>query len=120
MKILTSEIERKLRANGSNRGDHSPVLKLFNPCGAATWLASELDDDGDTLFGLADLGFGSPEMGYFSLSEIMQIRLPLGLSIERDRSFTARHPLTVYAAAARRAGGIVENDQLLEQAVEYA
>ena len=32
--------------------DPVPVLKLFNPCGAATWLASELDEDGDTLFGL--------------------------------------------------------------------
>jgi hypothetical protein len=50
--------------------DPVPVLKLFNPLGAATWLATELGEDGDTMFGLADLGFGCPELGYFSLSEI--------------------------------------------------
>ena len=44
------------------------MVKLFNPLGAATWMATELDEDGDTLFGLADLGFGCPELGYFSLS----------------------------------------------------
>lgn len=64
--------------------DPVPLLKLFNPCGAATWLASELDEDGDTLFGLADLGFGCPELGYFSLREIAAVRLPFGLRIERD------------------------------------
>jgi hypothetical protein len=57
--------------------DPVPLLKLFNPCGSATWLATELDEDGDTLFGLADLGFGCPELGSFSLSEIAAVRLPL-------------------------------------------
>ena len=36
---------------------HVPVSKLFNPCGAAAWLFTELDpEDGDSLFGLANLG----------------------------------------------------------------
>lgn len=93
--------------------DALPVLKLFSPLGAATWLLSELDEDGDTLFGLADLGFGCPEMGYASLTEIASVRLPFGLTIERDLHFTARFGLTVYAEAARIAGRITEDETAL-------
>jgi len=105
-----------LRANAINRRaaqrddkpepDPVPMLKLFNPVGAATWLATELDEDNDTLFGLADLGFGCPELGYFSLSEIASVRLPFGRGIERDLGFQTPHPLSVWADAARRTGSI--------------
>jgi len=81
--------------------DPVPVIKLFNPVGAATWLATELGPDGDTLFGLADLGFGCPELGSFSLSEIGGVRLPFGLGIERDALFASDKPLSVWTAMAR-------------------
>ena len=117
MILLPPDLREKLLANGADRDpDHVPVLKLFNPCGAATWLASELYADGDTLFGLADLGFGYPEMGVFSLTEIASIRLPYGLGIERDLHFSARFGLTVYADAARIAGRIIEAEALLSTA----
>ena len=109
MKLLTESQREQLLANGTNRDrDHSPVVKFFSPCGAATWLFSELSEDGDTLFGLADLGFGTPELGYSSLLEIASVRLPFGLGIERDLHFRLAHPLSVYARAARAAGRIVE------------
>ncbi|HWL46350.1 MAG TPA: DUF2958 domain-containing protein [Sphingomonadaceae bacterium] len=123
MILLTPELHAALRANaevhraaqrdGRTEPDPFPVLKLFNPCGAATWLATELDADGDTLFGLADLGFGCPELGSFSLSEIASVRLPGGLGIERDLYFAARFPLSAYAEAARVAGRITEAEALL-------
>ena len=116
MQLLTQDLRARLIANGQQRGDHVPVVKFFNPCGAATWLLSELDEDGDTLFGLCDLGFGCPELGSASLSEIESVRVSFGLKIERDLHFTATHPLTVYADAARQHGGIVENDALLAAA----
>ena len=118
MKLLTQSQRERLLANGRNRDrDHSAVVKFFNPCGAATWLFSELDpEDGDTLFGLADLGFGSPEMGYSSLSEIAALRLPFGLGIERDLNFKPTHALSIYAEAARAAGRIVEFGPELEAA----
>lgn len=117
MRLLTKALRHTLSANAAHPGvDHRPVLKLFNPCGAATWLATELDADGDTLFGLADLGFGCPELGSFSLAEIAALRLPFGLRIERDLHFRARFSLCVYAEAARRAGGIVETDTALNAA----
>ena len=79
-----------------------------------------MGDDGDTLFGLADMGFGCPELGSFSLSEIAAIRLRFGLKIERDVCFEARAPLSVYADAARYAQRIVNHPGLLAQAAQRA
>ena len=117
MILLTPELRDRLQANGHLRDvDHVPVVKFFNPVGAATWLATELDDDGETLFGLADLGFGSPEVGAFNLLEMASVRLPFGLGIERDLYFEGTFPLSVYAEAARRAGRIVLDERRLREA----
>jgi hypothetical protein len=123
MMLLTPELRAALRANeaahiaaqreGRRSPDPLPVVKFFNPMGAATWLATELDEDGDTLFGLADLGFDCPELGYFSLSEIESVRLPGGLGIERDLYFEPRFPLSAYAEVAKIAGRITEAEALL-------
>lgn len=118
MQLVTAELRRRLLANGARRdADHVPVLKLFDPCGAATWLIAEMrPDDPDTLFGLCDLGHGFPELGDASLAEIAAVRGPFGLGIERDLHFAGLYPLSVYAAAARSAGRIVETGSALEAA----
>jgi len=126
MILLTPEIREALRVNdharrialarGEREPDPIPVVRFFNPVGPATWLATELDADG-VLFGLADLGFGSPELGSFALDEMEAIRLPFGLGIERDILFEGAFPLSVYAEAARRAGSLVLAERLLNQAV---
>ncbi len=117
MILLSPELQERLLANGRQHDvDHVPLVKFFNPLGAATWLATELDEDNDTLFGLADLGFGCPELGAFSLTEMASVRLPLGLGIERDLWFEGTFPLSVYAAAAHTAGRIVLDDELLKAA----
>lgn len=119
MILLTPELRERLLANGRLRDvDHVPVVKFFNPLGAATWLVTELDQDNDTLFGLADLAFGCPELGSFSLTEMASVHVPLGLGIERDLWFEATFPLSVYAAAAHTAGRIVLDDELLKAAAE--
>lgn len=127
MKLLTPEIETRLRENarirldalnaGTREPDPVPVVRFFSPLGAATWLATEIDEDG-ILFGLADLGFGCPELGSFSAVELESVRLPLGLGIERDLLFEARHPLSVYSAAARSAGSIVLGERRLLAAAQ--
>ena len=92
MKLFTEEQRTKLLANGTRRGaDHKPVVKLFNPCGAGTWLLSELDPEfpDECGFGLADLGFGTPELGSIGLLELTEYRGPFGLGIERDIHFAA-------------------------------
>jgi hypothetical protein len=117
MELIPDDIRARLLANGAAdpETDHVPVVKLFDPCGAATWIITEMmPDEPDILFGLCDLGFGYPELGYVSLAEIESIKV--GLGIERDLHFTARFPLSVYAEAARLAGGIVEAERLLAQA----
>jgi hypothetical protein len=115
MILLTTELREHLLANGRRSGlDHLPVVKFFNPLGVGTWLATELDADGDTLFGLADLG--DPELGSFSLEEMTSIRLPFGMGIERDILFEGLFPLSVYAEAARQAGSVVCSERLLRAA----
>lgn len=117
MILLTDDLRNRLLTNGRQRDiDHVPVVKFFNPVGAATWLITETEPDGDTMFGLADLGFGCPEIGSCSLAELTSVRLPFGLGIERDILFQAAFPISVYAEAARRAGHIVERGDLLEKA----
>jgi hypothetical protein len=66
MILLTPNLRDRLLVNGRvPDADHVPVVKFFNPLGEGVWLATELDPDGDTLFGLADLG--EPELDSFSL-----------------------------------------------------
>lgn len=116
MDLLTHSLRERLLANSRCGADHVPVVKFFNPIGAATWLFTELDSDGDRLFGLCDLGFGFPELGSASLSEIASVRLPFGLGIERDLHFEAAHPLSVHAEAARLCGRITEHPDHLARA----
>ncbi|MBV1691401.1 DUF2958 domain-containing protein [Novosphingobium sp. G106] len=107
--LRANDIERRAAMRDDKSApDPLPVVKLFNPLGAATWLATELAEDGDTLFGLADLGFGCPELGSFSLSEIADVRLPFGLRIERDLLFCTDRPLSAWAAMARRMGSLLQ------------
>ncbi len=123
MDLMPDDIRARLLANGAvpQETDHLPVVKYFDPCGAATWIITELmpaETEGvepDILFGLCDLGVGCPELGYVSLSELESVTGRLGLGIERDLYFRARYPLSVYAHAAERRGRIVETDAALAE-----
>jgi hypothetical protein len=112
MNLLTPELRERLLANGRQRDvDRVPVVKFFNPFGQGVWLATELDPDGDILFGLADLGY--PELGSFSLEEHASIRLPFGMGIERDILFQTDVAVSVWAEAARQAGSIRAAERIL-------
>ena len=111
MKLLLKADKAKLLANSkasieSEGGlDFKPVVKFFGGS-SATWLISEMDEYG-IMFGLCDLGFGSPEMGSVSFAELEAVRFPpFGLPIERDRSFEADKSLSEYADEARGKGYI--------------
>ena len=118
MELLTPDLREKLLANGKTPdSDPVPPLKLFNAAGAGTWLVTELDpDDPSVGFGLADLGFGCPELGRFSVDELQAFEGPFGLGIERDLWFEGRWPISIYAEAARSAGRIVEFGPELDEA----
>lgn len=118
MILIPDDIRARLLANraAERETDHVPVVKLFDPSGVATWLLTEMMLDGDTLFGLCDLGFGCPELGHVSLAEIESVKGRFGIGIERDLHFVGRFPLSVYAEAARIAGRIIESEGVLAQA----
>lgn len=106
--FTAAQLDRLLINGLAAAADHRPVVKLFTPDAGATWLISEVDpDDPDRLFGLCDLGLGSPKLGYVSLSELKAVRGRLGLPIERDRHFVAVKPLSSYAEEARHKGRII-------------
>lgn len=96
MKLLTKAIEKKLEkfplCSQDGKGDDADIIcKFFNPMGSGTWyvLEGEKHENGDWLFyGLVDLF--EREYGYFSLSELESVRLPFGMGIERDMSYTNR------------------------------
>ena len=106
MELLTKQIEKDFEKNMTlPELDRKPVVKYFHPVGSATWLISEFDGK-DLMFGLCDLGMGSPELGYVSLAELRSIHGPLGLGIERDLHWSANETLSKYAEAARQKGHI--------------
>lgn len=86
MKLLTKEILKKLpplRATADkDPKDVRVIAKFFNPTGAGTWYATEYDPEGRIFFGFAKITDG--ELGYFSLDQLEEVRLPYGLKIERD------------------------------------
>lgn len=95
-------------ARGEKR-DPLPVVKLFTLDAHATWLLTELDpDDGDTAFGLIDLGMGTPELGHVRLSVLEGICGPRNLAVARDLHFTPRRRLSEYARLARTDGSITD------------
>ena len=113
MKLLLKTQTAALLKNGAaslaaegGSVDHKPVVKFFGG-GACTWLITEMAADGDTMFGLCDLGHGTPELGNVSLTELSNLRFrPFGLGVERDKYFTADKPLSAYSDEARKLGRI--------------
>lgn len=104
MKLLTKALEQKLL-----KADHKnmvPICKFFNPCGAATWLITKLEADGDTLWGYADLGMQCVEFGTISLSELQNIRLRFGLGIERDLYWEAKEGFDYTTLLSRESIGV--------------
>lgn len=91
------------------------MVKFFNPVGIGTWLATELDADGDIMFGLAQLN-DAPELGSFSLEELATLELPFGMNIERDVFFTGDFPISAYADAARQTSIITAAIRILPNA----
>jgi hypothetical protein len=87
MKLITADIMRRLKKNNDMNNDEDIVCKFFNPCGAATWLITRIEPEGDIMWGLCDLGFDCVEYGTVSLQELQSVKLRFGLKIERDLHF---------------------------------
>lgn len=106
MDLLTPAQAKALGENHINRVDNAiPVVKLFTPDAAATWLLCSMDSEG-RCFGLCDLGLGFPELGHVSLASLMDLRGPSGQPVERDLHFEGSKPIMDYWQEARALGRI--------------
>ena len=94
MLLMTKELEKKFKKyplySQEEKGLESEVVvKYFNPTGIGTWLITEGEkqEDGDwLLYGYCNLF--EWEWGYVLLSELESVKLPFGLSIEREMYVT--------------------------------
>ena len=89
MQLMTEEIKKKLLAVNYKKVagdmDAEVIVKYFNPIGPGVWLivAGEQWDSGLWLYGYITLGY-EWEWGPVMYDELYMLKLPFGLSIERD------------------------------------
>jgi hypothetical protein len=89
MKLLTEELRNRIPALYSQELEADPIVhaKFFLPGTGWTWYVTEgSPQEDDYLFSGFVVGFES-EFGYFLLSELEEVRTPLGLGVERDFHF---------------------------------
>ena len=86
MQLLTKEITTKLPPLYSQENTEDPMVicKFFAVWTSWKWYGIEFDGK-DLFFGYVAGDF--PELGYFTLSELQELKGPRGLSIERDMYF---------------------------------
>ena len=102
-------LENGRRAAAGEAHDPLPVVRLFTPDAHATWLLTSLDPaDGDTAYGLIDLGISMPELGTVKLSDLASIVGPNKQPVMRDLYFQAVRPLSEYLRLAQENGSIVD------------
>jgi hypothetical protein len=86
MKLLTKALKAQLPGFYQTEKEKDPMVicKFFYPDFHWTWYAIEFDGE-DTFYGWVEGDF--PELGYFSLKELLANRGKLGMPIERDLFF---------------------------------
>ncbi len=90
MKLLNQEIREILKAfpirSQEDCGMNTKaVVKFFLPSTGWTWYVTEAEEDdqyGYLFFGLVINGFGEGELGYFGLSQLEEISVPLKVKID--------------------------------------
>jgi len=111
-RFITLEQRAQLLANAQayaagHLRDPEPVARLFTPDAHATWLLATLDpNDGDTAWGLIDLGIGMPALGTVKLSDLTAIVGPQNRPVLRDLYFRPTRPLSEYVRIAQLDGSI--------------
>lgn len=99
MKLLTKEILKKLPKIGSTdkmkKENIRVYLKLFTPWDRWTWYVTEYDPESGDMFGYVKSGLDPnfDELGYSNINELMDIRGPFGLKVERDRYWDDKNTL---------------------------
>ena len=119
-KLFPPDIEERLLKNGRRdipEYGFPPVAKVYGGKVFA-WLLTHIDPrDHDAIFGLSDTGIGHPELEWIRRESLEGTRLPGFGSLRIDPSFVSRHPVGVYAYAAKLRRQITEYPQHLTDAL---
>ena len=92
-KLMTKALEKRIPKiySQENKGmDAIAYVHYFNPYGRGDWYVTEYDGK-DLFFGMVGLNY--IELGYFTLSELEDIRINIfgyNMKIERDIYFTPK------------------------------
>lgn len=97
MKLFTKAIMTKFPKYGATsekQANEVPIIvKIFDPCGAATWYLTEYDAENEIFFCFANLGDDTfAELGTVAKEELESYRGRFGLGLERDLHF-GKHTL---------------------------
>ena len=112
--LITDEERTQLLGHGQARAagqaiDPLPVVRLFTPDAHATWLLAALNPtDGDSAWGVMDVGIGMPDLGEIKLSDLASLVGPNKLPVRRDQYFKAVRPLSEYLRLAQENGSVVD------------
>jgi hypothetical protein len=111
--LITDEQRAQLLANGRAHAagqpvDPLPVVRLFTPDAHATWLLTEVDpQDGDTAFGLCDLGLGMPRARHAGAEHGAPLRIgldPWAAELARRARFVFHRATAVVRVRSTRTG----------------
>ncbi len=111
MMLLTKSEREKLLENGRRQAavkgtsaviDFEPVVRLFIPALATEWLLTYIvSDEEDFAWGLCDEPDGLLGLEPVRLSKLESYPGRLGIRVERDPSFKAVGPISIYLKAAQ-------------------
>jgi len=87
MELIPKEIKTLIPKLYETEEQEDPIIyvKLF--IDNWTWYITELSIDDNICFGYVVSPFCSGELGYFSITEIKELKGSLGLGVERDLHF---------------------------------
>lgn len=89
MQLLTEELRAQLPGIYAQAEDPNPTVyaKFFTPDANWTWFATEGQEDEEDFTFFGYVKGHCLELGYFSLKELLSVRGPMKLPIERDLHF---------------------------------
>lgn len=102
--LLTKEQIEKLKQIGLSEKENEeqvPLVMLHLANKDAYWLFSCIVSGTEQMaYGIFEIGLGSPELGYFDLRDIDDLKFTSGVAIENDLEFKGEHSLIKYAEIA--------------------
>lgn len=119
LQIFTPEQTKLLMENGDLHGvDHTPVVHIWTDAGLEC-LITEWNEEDNTAYGLYKRKNSAPEIGYLNMS-VLENFIDEGRTVWNNPGFTAKYPLSVFAAVAKEMELIPNNQNLFSDQLHKA